>query len=94
MQDIIKLHPTFTEKPIGSVHQFLSLHFQRQLPVAFLHAYVVTNQEDVALLTALCKKHHEPIADIIVYPFAKIIWKKIQELTLELLRHSVRKIQH
>ena len=56
MQNIIKLHPSFTKKPIGPVHQFLSSRFQSQLPVAFLHVYVVTNQKDAALLTALCKK--------------------------------------
>ena len=79
MQDIIKLHPSFTEKPIGPVHQFLSSHFQRQLPVTFLHVYVVTNQEDAALLTALCKKHHESIPDVIVYPFAKIMYNDLEK---------------
>ena len=79
MQDIIKQHPSFTEKPIGPVHQFLSLRFQSQLPAAFLHAYGVTNQEDAALLTALCKKHHESIPDIIVYPFAKIMYNDLEK---------------
>ena len=79
MQDIIKLHPSFTEKPIGPVHQFLSPRFQSQLPVAFLHVYVVTNQEDAALLTALCKEHHESIPDIIVYPFEEIMYDDLEK---------------
>ena len=79
MQDIIKQHPSFTEKPIGPVDQFLSLRFQSQLPAAFLHAYVVANQENAALLTALCKKHHESIPDIIVYPFAKIMYNDLEK---------------
>ena len=79
MQDIIQLHPSFTEKPIGPVHQCLSLRFQSQSPVAFLHVYVVTNQEDAALLKALCKKHHEPIPDVIVYPFAKIMYDDLEK---------------
>lgn len=66
-------------KPIGPVHQFLSSCFQRQLPVAFLHVYVVTNQEDAALLKALCKKHHEPIPDVIIYPLTKIMYDDLDK---------------
>jgi len=79
MQGIIQLHPSFTEKPIGPVHQFLSSHFQHQLPVAFLNAYVVTNQEDATMLKALCKKNHEPIPDVIVYPFVKIMYDDLEK---------------
>lgn len=79
IQDIIQQHPLFTEKPIGPVHQFLSSHFQCQLPLAFLNAYVVTNEEDAALLKTLCKKNHEPIPDIIVYPFAKTMYDDLEK---------------
>ena len=79
MQDIINQHPSFTEKPIGPVHQFLSSRFKSQLPVAFLHVYVVTNQEDAALLTSLCKKHHESIPEIIVFPFVKTIYDDLEK---------------
>jgi len=79
MQNIIQLQPSFTKKPIGPVYQFLSSHFQSQLPVAFLNAYVVTNEEDAALLKALCMKSHEPIPDVIVYPFAKVMYDDLKK---------------
>ena len=78
MQNIIKLHPSFTKKPIGPVHQFLSSRFQSQLPVPFLYVYVVTNQKDAALLIALCKKHHESVPNIIVNPFAKVMYDDLE----------------
>ena len=94
MQNIIKLHPSFTKKPIGPVHQFLSSRFQSQLLVAFLHVYVVTNQKDAALLTAHITNPFQISLFILLQRLCMMIWKMIQGLTLGLLRHSVRKIQH
>ena len=67
-------HPSFSAKSIGPVKQFLSSHFQTKLPVAFLHVYIVTNQEDATLLQTLCKENQEPVPDVIVYPFVKSMY--------------------
>ena len=79
MQNIIRNHPSFSEKPIGPVQQFLSERFQNQLPMAFLHVYIVTNAKDAALLQTLCKNNKEPIPEVIVYPFVKKMYGNLEK---------------
>ena len=81
MIQIINNHPGFSATPLGPVYKHLSVKFHNMVPIAFLHVYIVTSQQDAALLAKLCLKDQQPVPDRIVYNFAGKMYEAVTEAT-------------